>query len=686
VVTGGGDFVGRDKIVLTEETAYDVRGLPNPYPGLESYTYEKRAAFAGREAAVQAAAGRITDPAGRQVLTFITGVSGSGKSSFAQAGLLPALEEYYAARDRRARLAVFRPSGNPLALLGDALAQLGLPEPVQAASIGLTPPDFARLLSESTPAGQVNLLVIDQFEELFSQSPPEKSQQLIDILENLPPFEQVHSHLLATLRSDYLDELFNHPALWQIAVQQGVELRAMSVTELRSAILGPLEARAQTDERFQRARFEPGLLAELAEEAAAEPSYLPLLQVSLQELWAGGSLKLERYHGLAQAIEQRAEKVYASRDYDQPVPVQARPSDEQKELLALLVDLVNISLDDDPRRDVRRRRPKDVLEKSSPLRRGLIDDLVAARLLSAGLEKGSDGPVETVDIIHEAVLQKWERLREAIGEQRELLRRRARFEQELSAWLVHDRSDEYLLSGAHLKEARLLGRSNDIVLQSKDALDFVQRSDRGWSALQRGPILQRLQLLILAGGAPGFALAFGITYFSQIVAPFLFSFLLLIELLLGLIGAAIYSLGIVLPIPRKPDLKRSLLALAGGLSGALGFALVLLLSATASGELSSWLLILAEGLLWGFVSGAGVVWALISGRPAWSTWSLVGLASGLALLLGEAFGHAYLRPGIGGGTLAVWQTFLAGAVVPLAMLLAVRLGRIKETFTNLLAP
>jgi hypothetical protein len=39
-------FIGRDQMTIVEEIRYDVTGLPNPYLGLRSSTYEDRAAFA----------------------------------------------------------------------------------------------------------------------------------------------------------------------------------------------------------------------------------------------------------------------------------------------------------------------------------------------------------------------------------------------------------------------------------------------------------------------------------------------------------------------------------------------------------------------------------------------------------------------------------------------------------------
>ena len=47
-ISVGGDVVGRDKITITEEVAYKVHGLANPYLGLQSFTYAEHAKYAGR--------------------------------------------------------------------------------------------------------------------------------------------------------------------------------------------------------------------------------------------------------------------------------------------------------------------------------------------------------------------------------------------------------------------------------------------------------------------------------------------------------------------------------------------------------------------------------------------------------------------------------------------------------------
>jgi len=462
----GGDVVGRDKIVsttyFTGDQQYDVRGLVNPYLGLQSFTYADHAKYAGREKLIADTVAQLTAPDDPLALLFVTGASGSGKSSFGQAGVLPALEQHYATLS--VKYAVFRPSRDPLAALVDALwRQLGLPQ-IDART------DFGDFLRSNTPSQQVNAIVIDQFEELFTQSAAQSRDALFTLLTHLPPFRATRTHFIATMRADYLPELFALPALYDIA-KRGIELRAMSIDELSDAIQQPLRVTyADKDKRLQTE-----LIERLAQDAAEDAAYLPLLQVTLEEIWRKGTLTLGAYTNLSDAIEQRADKVLVYEDYDAPQPHQARSADQQSAILDLCLNLVDVSLDDQARRDVRRRRSKDELSHGAPERARLVNVLTQARLLSVDQEEDEPTRVE-VDLIHETLLTNWDRLRQAIAERRHELRQRARFEQQLQDWIGQNRSDDYLLSGVRLAEAKDLERRDDVALLSSAARDFIQRS------------------------------------------------------------------------------------------------------------------------------------------------------------------------------------------------------------------
>jgi hypothetical protein len=310
------DYVEGSVILQEAERAYDVRGLPNPFLGLRSFTYDDRESYAGRERTIEFAVQKLTEPGAQRTLLFITGASGSGKSSFDQAGLLPALEVYYAQRGFTAHGAVFRPSRHPLAGLADTLLQLGLPaHTLDLEALMATPARFYPFVQNQMLPSQINVLIVDQFEELFTESEPRERDALFVFLEGIPAFSALRTHIITTLRADYLPELFEHKALYDIA-KQGIDLRAMREAELREAIQRPLQQSYPNADK----RFEDALLEKLARDASGDAAYLPLLQVTLEDLWARGSLKLSAYGTLTDAIQRRAEEVYTYSDAEDQQP------------------------------------------------------------------------------------------------------------------------------------------------------------------------------------------------------------------------------------------------------------------------------------------------------------------------------------------------------------------------------
>jgi WD40 repeat protein len=203
-----------------------------------------------------------------------------------------------------------------------------------------------------------------------------------------------------------------------------------------------------------------------------------LLQVTLEDLWRGGELRLGRYQGLVDAIQRRADDVYAYCDYDE-LRATKRTPEEQQLILNLFLDLVRVSLDDE-QRDVRWRRTRAELIQGDFRREQALTDLVEARLLRTDREfiqeNGNAREIETVDIIHEALLASWPILNATIDAQRELLRQRVRFDLALTEWYDNNRNDAYLLTGVRLAEAESLKLQNDVTMHETSAREFVDLS------------------------------------------------------------------------------------------------------------------------------------------------------------------------------------------------------------------
>ncbi len=362
-------------------------------------------------------------------------------------------------------------------MLEDALARLVMAPPLRE---GAPHTSYRDRLLENTPAGRANLLVVDQFEECFTQAALQERGQFFAILEEFITNPLPRVHILVTLRSDFLKDLFEFSSLYQ-ASKEGVELRVMGAGEIQDAILAPLQAlqaEGHAPNPYQATSFEPALLEALAQDASQDASYLPLLQVTLQELWRGGSLTRAAYQGLTSAISRRADAVLNFSDFSAATPHQARPAQDRAEITHLLLDLVSVSTLEEVHVPVRRQRWKDELVRESSARARLLDELIDARLVSAALEPRKDGTGEAVQLIHESLLDNWSYLKEAIRLEQEALRRQARFESAFGEWKnsKDENRDGYLLSGARLDDARQLLTGDAIALQDKTAQEFLHLS------------------------------------------------------------------------------------------------------------------------------------------------------------------------------------------------------------------
>jgi len=496
-VSGSGHHIGH-RIYKDPNYPYDVRGLANPYLGLAAFTYADRARYAGREKQIALAVEKLATPGAQRALLFVTGASGSGKSSFAQAGLLPALEQHYTERHQTVRRAVFRPSQQPMAMLADALQQLGLP------AAPVAPDTFAAFVREHTPDGCVNVIIIDQFEELFTQSEPGQRGDFFTILEHLPPFVEVRTHLIATVRADYVLELRARKPLWEHWHNNNIELWEMTEDELKQAIQYPLHKHPDATDK----RFEAALIERLAQDVTVDAAYLPLLQVTLTHLWSGGWLKLSAYGTLTDALQKQAEEVYKTRPDGT-----RRPIAEQDAILALLLELVEVSQTGiGEERCYACRRLFAEIQSSATERRKLITELATARLLNIGSETRKGITVEVVDIIHESLIKNWPRLRDAITDQQEWLKKRSRFEHWLNEW-EEAKTDGFLLIDEKLKIAQEMADKDDVALRNNRARAFLTASKvkpegDTWDAQNsKGPftrpLVDEIRMTLLGGAASG---------------------------------------------------------------------------------------------------------------------------------------------------------------------------------------
>jgi hypothetical protein len=482
-----------------------------PYLGLKTFDETHARFFYGREALIDTLVERVKHTA---FLTVI-GPSGSGKSSVVRAGLIPALKQGLdlAGSDQWIYVPPFPPGPRPMNALAAALTALP-----NSARVGtaiaiedrLKLPDgllfCADQLLAERPGGRL-VLVVDQAEELWTLAPSDKALKETHRREQQQPFiaqllsvtQAVDRRVLVilTLRADFMGRVAGEPTLAAVVKQQLEIVSPMDKPDLRRAIELPAEVAGGT--------FQPGLVDELIDQVAGEPGALPLLEYTLESLWAAkesdGTLTWEAYRkigGVEGALAQGADHVLDN-DYAKP-----EQRDAIREVLLRLVQ------PGDGSADSRRRVPlRDLVPAGSTVEsvQALITPLVNARLLTTGRE--ADTAQDTVEVTHEALIRLWPTLRDWIASAKADLRLQRQLEDAAREWEAEESPRDFLWQGVRLAHAEawaaqahplLLAREHEFLVASRAAETARTQAERRRT---RSIIVGLIVALVLITGFAG---------------------------------------------------------------------------------------------------------------------------------------------------------------------------------------
>ncbi|MEM9602858.1 MAG: protein kinase [Pseudomonadota bacterium] len=434
-----------------------------PYKGLAAYQAEDAERFCGREALVDELLGRLQ----LHAVLVVGGASGSGKSSLVRAGLLPALASGSLPGSEAWRVRLLTPGAEPLARLQSAL-------------------------TASEAGGPARLVVIDQFEELFTLAEPAARTAFLDALATYANRLDSEDKLVIVVRADFYAECAREPWLAHRISNNQVLVSPMRESELRQAISEP----ARRSGYF----LENGLIDAILEQAGDEAGALPLVAHALVETWVrreGNTLTLAGFQaagGVVGAISQTADASYEHQLDD--------TGREQTRRLMLRLVAAGTSASPDTRRVVSRAelRSADVAESIDA---SVIRVLTDARLLSID--------DDTVQIAHEALLHSWPRLHRWIEESRDDLRVRHKISRAAQDWEGERRDADLLYRGTPLQAAIEWQTQNPGLLNplEQDFLDTSQaeseaRATAEAAQVARGRRVRRLAvaaLTVLALGA-----------------------------------------------------------------------------------------------------------------------------------------------------------------------------------------
>lgn len=409
--------------------------VANPYRGLEAFREEDSNLFFGRDRLIAQLIRTIDEHS----LVTVIGPSGSGKSSVVRSGMIPAVRKGAVEGSDEWLVASMLPGSHPFIELEAALlrSRLDAPDSLREQLDG-QPDEILRAALRMAPTEiSTILVVVDQFEELFTSCSSDEAERFLTAVVEAAADHRWRIRFVLTLRADFYDRLLMHAEFGNAIAGGIVNVVPMAPEELEAAAAGPA-ARAGV-------RLEPGLEAALIGDVLGEPGALPLFEFALADLFdrrVGDTLTLQAYRtmgGIDGALSRTADRLYE------------RLTAAQK-AAAHQVFLRLVSITEGETRSRRRVVASELLglEMEVTDLQAVLDAFGKERLLSFDRSPVTGSP--TVEVAHEALLERWSRLSAWIAEAQDDVRRNARLSDLATEWTEHDCDDAYLLAAGRLEE------------------------------------------------------------------------------------------------------------------------------------------------------------------------------------------------------------------------------------------
>jgi WD40 repeat protein/transcriptional regulator with XRE-family HTH domain len=496
----------------------------SPYRGLMTFEEQDEGLFFGREAATVQLLERLSQLVAGTGLLVLSGVSGAGKSSLLRAGVLPRIRARGLCGAPEAAswpCLIFTPTRAPLDELALRVAVLAGADAAQVRrGLETDPAGFALTVRQAAlarPPGAMRdsdalavrsqnqprrlLLVVDQFEELFTQCAEEGERRaFVTALHAAATVrygldQEPAALVVAGVRADFEARCADYPQLAG-PVQDRYLVTAMTERQLRLAIAEPAKkAGSRVDDDLVGV-----LLSEVrtGQPGAVGAGVLPLLSYALDQAWrcrTGDILTLADYDragGIEGAVAGSAQRAY-----DRLSPGQ------QAAARQVFIRLAAVSGE---RVDTADRVTRaELTEGKSPAE---VQD-VAAVLEAFAAERLLTLSADTVEISHEILLTAWPLLRDTwLADTHADRIVHSRLHTTAAEWARHSGDPSYLYSGSLLQAAtdtaaRISANPAHHPPLSQIERDFLHASDRAnqGRARQRQVLVALLTVLVLGFAA-----------------------------------------------------------------------------------------------------------------------------------------------------------------------------------------
>ena len=359
-------------------------GVPDPpYLGLGAFGPASEGMLFGRDEDTA----RLARELETETALVLQGVSGSGKSSLAMAGLVPQLARRDAARGLEWRCVVVRPGADPDAALARALDEIAGFAAPGAEATG-APEDAAAVAAFCAEHSIGVAFVFDQLEELVTQADPARRARFIHFLAEAAALpREANVRVVGTLREDFTSGLLAIEPLGERLRDALRFVGAPTMAASRAIVAEPARVAGVRIEGLGE------VAGDVERELRAGEGRLPLVALALAAWWKtkdGDTLRAAdwaRLGGVRAIFAELADGVFATLD-----------EAAQHEARATLLEL---STDGRTRRSL----PRAYLRERARSEAGF--DRAAAAFIEKGLLVEAGGAIE---VVHEFLFTAWDRL------------------------------------------------------------------------------------------------------------------------------------------------------------------------------------------------------------------------------------------------------------------------------------